>query len=207
MVRALTACALILTLALSFSRRGETRDVRQGADRSKAAVDAPTPEQALAGIDAAWQGELETAPAVYTGEGHKTLPAYTVPLSPSTPSTSLRAGRPEGEGYGEKTIAERRRELRGKRGPGKFLRACAYGLAAFVAGAALGWAAGAVGARAFVMKAPNPRIHKWRYALIVPAMVAGAVVGEICLPFLLGAVFFKAQPYPTKGVPDRTGLK
>ena len=185
--------SLLLLLALLTVLPVQARDLRSVAEGSSLGADARNAEQAKAGVDQAWSGTSYGAPPVQAGEGHKTLPAFTMPEARSVLPAPAAP---------HESIAERRAKLQAGRQPGKFLRGAAYGLGGFLVGALLGWAIGAVVAVGFVFKAPNPSIHKARWALAAPAAIIGAVVGAITMPFLLGYVFSKAEPYPTKGLPE-----
>lgn len=170
-------------------RPSALESISQGA---AAAPAARSVEDGWKSLDTAWNGGL-AVPAVNAGPGK--------PLRPVTAS-SRRVAVIGPAAEAASSIAERREKLQARRAPAKLLGRAAGGLLGFAAGVAAGWLIGAVGAGAFVMKAPNPTVHAWRWVLLLPAVVLGAVVGELAMPFVLGYVFSKAETYPTKGLPE-----
>ncbi len=93
------------------------------------------------------------------------------------------------------SLSQRRAEIREKRKFREGLRSLGYGFAGFLTGALLGTVLGGVAAGALVVKSSNPKLRCWKWALLVPAIVIGAVVGQIILPSILARFFSKAQPY------------
>ena len=159
------------------------------------AAAAPSPEDARALAYAALEGPAKLKPGVSVTESDG---AKEPPRASSVVAATKAQEVPSPAGA---SILDRRAEIQEKSAGGRLLRSAAFGTLGLIACLALGWLGGAVAAGAFILKSPNPSIQKWKVVLFLPAVVAGAVVGELVLPFFGAWFFSRAQPYDSKGLP------